>query len=82
MKLVDDAANWWKWHSAQAFAVLTVLPVVWASSADLQALIPPKYAASIGSVIAVLGLIGRVHKQSAQQPPTPTVPQPFDSDPK
>lgn len=79
MKLVNDAANWWKWHSTRVFAVLAVAPVVWASSTDLQALIPPKYAAGIGAVISVLGLLGRVLKQAAD-PVQPTVPAPFDSD--
>lgn len=78
MKLVNDASNWWRWHSSQVFAVLAVAPVVWASSTDLQALIPPKWAASIGAGISLLGLLGRVLKQGAD-PVTPTVPQPFDS---
>lgn len=78
MKLVDDASNWWKWHSSRVLALLVVLPAVWASSPDLQALIPPKWAASIGAGISLLGLLGRVLKQGAD-PVTPTVPQPFDS---
>lgn len=78
MKFVNDAACWWKWHSSRVFAVLAVAPVVWASSLDLQALIPPKWAASIGAGISLLGLLGRVLKQGAD-PVSPTVPQPFDS---
>lgn len=81
MKLVNDAANWWKWHSSRVFALLAVAPVVWASSPDLQAMIPPKWAASLGAAISVLGLIGRVVKQGADDgAPGPVhVPQPFDS---
>lgn len=79
MKLVNDAANWWKWHSSRVLALLVVLPAVWASSPDLQAAIPPRWAASIGAGISMLGLLGRVLKQGAD-PVTPTVPQPFDSD--
>ena len=78
MKLVNDAANWWRWHSSRVLALLVVLPAVWASSTDLQAAIPPKWAVSIGAVISLLGLLGRVLKQGAD-PVTPTVPQPFDS---
>ena len=78
MRLVADAAQWWRWHSSRVFALLAVLPVVWASSPDLQAMIPPKWAASIGAGISLLGLVGRVVKQGAD-PVTPTVPQPFDS---
>lgn len=82
MKLVNDAASWWRWHSSRVFALLAVLPVVWASSPDLQAMIPPKWAASLGAAISLLGLVGRVVKQGADAdaPETVHVPQPFDSD--
>jgi hypothetical protein len=35
MKLVDDARNWWKWHSTYVFAVLAIFPTVWLSSPEL-----------------------------------------------
>lgn len=79
MMLVNNAASWWKWHSSRVLALLAVLPVVWVSSTDLQALIPPKWAASIGAGISLLGLLGRALKQG-DDPGAPTVPQPFDSD--
>jgi len=75
MKLVSDARNWWKWHSTYVFAALAVLPTVWLSSPELQAMLPPKWAASIAPPLAVLGFFLRIHKQAQNLPP-PVDPKP------
>lgn len=75
MKLVDDAQNWWRWHSTWVFAVLAIFPTVWLSSADLQALLPPKLVSAIAPAVAALGFLVRLRKQALKVPlPKPTVP--------
>lgn len=75
MKLVDDARNWWKWHSTYVFAVLAIFPAVWLSSPDLQALISPKMVSAIAPFVAGLGFVVRLHKQAIEITlPKPTVP--------
>lgn len=75
MKLVDDARNWWKWHSTHFLAVLTILLDVWLRSPDLQAMLPPIVLAEIAPAFAVLGFLLRIRDQAKRAPPPrPTVP--------
>jgi hypothetical protein len=75
MKLIPDARNWWKLHSNWVFGLFAVFPVVWLSSPDLQAMLPPKLVSEIAPVVAVLGIAARMRKQALKPPmPKPTVP--------
>ena len=65
MKLVEGAKNAWKWHSTQALAALTVLPIVWTElPADVKAMIPDGWNIYIVSAVALGGLIGRLRSQA------------------
>lgn len=73
--LIPDARNWWKLHSNWVFGLFAVFPVVWLSSPDLQAMLPPKLVSEIAPVVAVLGIAARMRKQAIKPPlPKPTVP--------
>lgn len=75
MKLIPDARNWWRLHSNWIFGLFAVFPVVWLSSPDLQAMLPPKAVSAIAPVVAVIGILARIRKQALQPPmPKPTVP--------
>lgn len=64
-KLVEGWRRAWRWHSAQALAALTLLPVVWIElPADLKTRIPEGWEPYIISVVALAGLIGRLRSQS------------------
>lgn len=77
MKLVDDARDWWKWHSTYVFAALAILPEVWLNSPDLQALLPVSLVAKIAPVIGGLGFFLRIRAQGRRlPPPRPTAPGP------
>ena len=77
--LIPNARQWWKLHSNWVFGLFAVFPVVWLSSPDLQAMLPPKLVSEIAPVVAVLGILARVRKQ-ALKPPLPPVTVPKDSD--
>lgn len=73
--LIPNAKNWWKLHSNWIFGLFAVFPVVWLSSPDLQAMLPPKLVSGIAPIVAILGILARVHKQVIDPPlPKPTVP--------
>lgn len=73
--LIPDARNWWKLHSNWVFGVLAVFPVVWLSSPDLQAMLPPKAVSAIAPFVAIIGIAVRMRKQTLKPPvPKPTVP--------
>lgn len=75
MKLVDDARDWWKWHSTYIFAALSILPEVWLNSPELQALLPVWLVAKIAPLIGGLGFFLRIRAQGKRSlPPRPTVP--------
>ena len=75
MKLVEDARDWWKWHSTYVFAALAVLPEVWLNSPELQALLPVWLVAKIAPVIGGLGFFLRIRAQGQRiPPPHPTTP--------
>lgn len=64
MKLVEGAKNAWKWHSAQALAALTLMPIVWMElPSDIKSLIPDGWTPYVVSVVALGGLIGRLRSQ-------------------
>jgi hypothetical protein len=76
VKLVDDARDWWKWHSTYFYAVIAILPEVWLSSPDFQALLPLKVVGYAAPVIGLLGFYLRVRKQAAKIPaPVPPSPE-------
>lgn len=68
MKLVNDARDWWKWHSTYIFAVLAVFPMVWLSSPELQALLPPALVSKIAPAVGVLGFLLRLRAQIPKPP--------------
>lgn len=73
--LIPDARHWWKLHSNWVFGLFAVFPVVWLSSSDLQAMLPPKAVSAIAPVAAVIGILVRMRKQALNPPlPKPTVP--------
>lgn len=74
MKLVDDARNWWKWHSTYFYAVIGGLPEVWLNSPNLQTLLPLKAVGVIAPIIAVLGFYLRIRSQTKAKPERPVVP--------
>lgn len=64
-RLVPNWKKSWRWHSAQALAVLTVLPVVWMEfPADLKSQIPDDWMPYVVSAVALGGLFGRLKDQS------------------
>lgn len=74
MKLVDDARNWWKWHSTYVFGVLAIFPMVWLNSPELQTLLPAALVSKIAPLIGVLGFLLRLRAQM------PKLPKPNPSD--
>lgn len=68
MKLVDDARDWWKWHSTYVFGALAIFPMVWLNSPDLQAMLPPKLVSEIAPFIGALGFLLRIRAQAKKIP--------------
>jgi hypothetical protein len=68
MKLVDDARNWWKWHSTYVFGLISVFPLVWLNSPELQALLPPKLVSEIAPFVGGLGFFLRIRAQLRKVP--------------
>lgn len=84
MKLVDDAKNWWKWHSTYIYAVMGIFPLVWLNSPELQAMLPPTLVSKLAPVLAGIGFFLRLRSQAGTLPAlstAPQVPKPFDSNP-
>jgi hypothetical protein len=86
MKFVDDARDWWKWHSTYVFALLAVLPEVWLNSPELQALLPLWLVAKVAPAIAGVGFFLRIRAQASLCKPAdrahpPTVPPSGRQDP-
>lgn len=64
MRLVDDWKKVYKWHSAQALALVAAIPVVYAElPPEVVALIPPQCQGYLVTTVAVCGLILRLRKQ-------------------
>lgn len=65
MKLVDDARNWWRWHSTWIAAVMAALPLAWSELPDdLKAYIPEAWGPWIASGMFVVFMVGRLRKQT------------------
>ena len=79
LNLIPNARQWWRLHSNWVFGLFAVFPVVWLSSPDLQAMLPPKLVSEIAPVVAVLGIAARMRKQ-ALKPPLPPVTVPENND--
>jgi hypothetical protein len=65
MKLVNNWRDALKWHSTQVFALLALLPLLWEEVPyEVKALVPDEYNKWIIAVLAVIGMIARMRKQS------------------
>lgn len=64
-RLVQNWKKAWRWHSTQALAALTLLPVLWIElPADLKSEIPEEWMPYVVSAVALGGLFGRLKDQS------------------
>lgn len=63
MKLIPNAGKAPRMLSVQALAGIALLQGAWASSPELQALMPPEWVQGITLALAVLGVIGRLIDQ-------------------
>lgn len=65
MKLVDDAKRAWRWLSMQCMGAALALQLTWDSiPPELKASIPPRTLTYITVGLLVLGLGGRLVKQT------------------
>jgi len=65
MKMVENWKTAWRWHSTQVFAVLAVLPMVWAELPDdIKTQIPANWHPWIVAAIAFGGILLRVRDQT------------------
>lgn len=64
MELIDNARQWWRMFSMQAYAAAIALLAAWqALPPEWQALVPPKYLMPAVMVVLVAGAVGRLVKQ-------------------
>lgn len=64
MKLVEDAKNFWKWHSTWAMSVAAAIPFAWQEAPDdIKDKIPQDWMPYIVGAVLFAGLVGRVRKQ-------------------
>ena len=64
MKLVDDARDFWRWHSTWIAAIIAAAPFAWGQMpADLKAQVPQEWLPAISGLMFVAFLVGRVRKQ-------------------
>ena len=69
MKLIPDWRQAWKWFSVQAFAVIIMLPMIWASlPADAKAYLPDAWKPWLMVALAVAGILGRIIDQNKAPP--------------
>lgn len=67
MKLVSDARKAWRWFSVQIMTLLAVLPLVWDQlPPESQALVPEHWRPWVLTVLALIGIGGRLVKQGAR----------------
>jgi len=65
MKLVDNARDAWRWFSVQAMALAVAIEGAWlAVPPDLKSRIPETWVDAVTMGLLVLGIFGRVVKQS------------------
>lgn len=71
MKLVDNAKQAWRWVSVQCMFGAGILQAVWENMpADLKTHIPPTLVTGITIGLLVLGIAGRLVKQTPPACPT------------
>lgn len=64
MKLVDNAKDFWKWHSTHLAAILAAAPFAWGQMpAELKAQVPDEWLPGISALIFVAFIVGRVRQQ-------------------
>lgn len=69
MKLVDDVRSAWRWISVQAMVAAGALQTAWeVLPPDLKSGIPPKLVTWITVGLLILGIAGRLVKQTPEQP--------------
>ena len=65
MRLVDNARDAWRWFSVQAMALTVAIEGAWlAVPADLKNRVPETWVDAVTMGLLVLGIFGRVVKQS------------------
>lgn len=65
MKLVDNARDAWRWFSVQAMALAVAIEGAWlAIPPDLKSRIPETWVDAVTMGLLVLGIFGRLVKQS------------------
>jgi hypothetical protein len=65
VKLVDDARRAWRWISVQAMAAAVAVQATWATLPDdMKAGIPPQLVQWLTLALLVLGIVGRLVKQT------------------
>jgi hypothetical protein len=69
MRFVDDARRAWKWVSMQCMVLALTLQGAWeVIPSDLKGSIPPKLVTAITLGLLVLGIAGRLVKQTEPRP--------------
>lgn len=70
MKLVDDAGKAWRWFSMQAMAWALAIQGAWAAMPeDMKTSIPAGLVHWITMALLVLGIVGRLVKQTPEKQP-------------
>ena len=65
MKLVDDAKSFYRWFSVQAMVIAGAIQGAWlVIPDDMKASIPTNIVQAVTLVLLVLGVAGRLVKQS------------------
>jgi hypothetical protein len=69
-KLVDDWKKFYTWFSIQANAIGSAIAIGYASMYDhLKENFPPRYMAAITAAVFILGIVGRLSKQTPKDAP-------------
>lgn len=63
---------WLKAHRAYFWTLLALFPSLWASSPDIQALLPPKLVSWGTAAVAVIGFVLRLRASLKAARPDPT----------
>ena len=65
MQLVENVRTAWRWFSVQVLTLLAVLPLVWEQlPPETHALVPEAWRPWIITVLALIGIGGRLVRQS------------------
>lgn len=70
--MVKDWKRAWRWHSTQAFTFIALAPLVWMelppeAKEYVAGLVPADYHPLIITVVALVGIIGRLRDQGIGQ---------------